>query len=112
MPRKEMTEVTRDCTIHMAKRLHKIQFKKRAPRAIREIVKFAQKEMRTYHVRVDPTLNRHVWSHGVRNVPRRIRMRLSRKKNDDDDAKYKFYTFVQLIEVDSFKELLTETISK
>ena len=47
MPRKELHEATRDCTIHLAKRVHKIQFKKRAPRAIREIKRFAEKEMRT-----------------------------------------------------------------
>ncbi len=47
MPRKELTESTRDYTIHLAKRVHKIAFKKRAPRAIREITKFAVKEMRT-----------------------------------------------------------------
>ena len=47
MPRKDLTEASRDYTIHLAKRVHKIAFKKRAPRAIREIVKFATKEMRT-----------------------------------------------------------------
>ena len=47
MPRKELNEATRDCTIHMGKAIHRIQFKKRAPRAIREIRKFAEKEMRT-----------------------------------------------------------------
>ena len=47
MPRKELSEATRDYNIHLAKRVHKIAFKKRAPRAIREITKFAEKEMRT-----------------------------------------------------------------
>ena len=47
MPRKELSEATRDYTIHLAKRVHKIPFKKRAPRAIREITSFAVKEMRT-----------------------------------------------------------------
>ena len=45
--KKEITAVTRDYTLNMHKRLHKIQFKKRAPRAIREIKRFAQKEMFT-----------------------------------------------------------------
>ena len=47
MPRKELTEATRDYTIHLAKCVHKIQFKKRAPRAIREIKRFVEKEMMT-----------------------------------------------------------------
>ena len=38
---------TRDYTIHMSKRLYGVNFKKRAPRAIAEIKKFAQKAMGT-----------------------------------------------------------------
>ena len=29
MPRKELNEATRDCTIHMSKAIHRIQLKKR-----------------------------------------------------------------------------------
>ena len=47
MPRKELSEATRDCTIHVSKRVHSVPFKKRAPRAIREIKRFAEKEMLT-----------------------------------------------------------------
>jgi large subunit ribosomal protein L31e len=39
--------VTREYTIQMSKRLQGITFKKRAARAIREIKKFAFKEMKT-----------------------------------------------------------------
>lgn len=39
--------VTRDYTIHMSKRLYGVTFKKRAPRAIKEIKLFAQKAMKT-----------------------------------------------------------------
>ena len=45
--KKETQPVTRDYSINLHKRLHKIQFKKRAPRAVREIRRFAQKEMFT-----------------------------------------------------------------
>jgi large subunit ribosomal protein L31e len=39
--------VTRDYTIHMSKRMYGVTFKKRAPRAIREIKQFAIKTMGT-----------------------------------------------------------------
>ena len=39
--------VTREYTIHMSKRLYGVTFKKRAPRAIREIKQFATKTMKT-----------------------------------------------------------------
>lgn len=54
--------VTREYTIHLHKRLHKVTFKKRAPRAVKEIRKFAQKVMRTKDVRLDVKLNKAVWS--------------------------------------------------
>jgi ribosomal protein L31E len=54
--------VTREYTINLGKRLHSITFKKRAPRAIKEIKKFAAKQMGTKDVRVDVKLNKAVWS--------------------------------------------------
>lgn len=43
-------------------------FKRRAPRAIKEIRKFAEKMMGTPDVRVDTRLNKHIWSQGVRYI--------------------------------------------
>lgn len=60
--------VTREYTINLHKRLHGIGFKKRAPRAIKEIRKFALKQMGTHDVRVDTRLNKQVWSKGIRFV--------------------------------------------
>lgn len=60
--------VTRECTIHLSKRVHGIGFKKRAPRAIKEIRKFAVKNMGTQDVRIDTRLNKHIWSKGIRYV--------------------------------------------
>jgi len=38
--KKGLTEITRDHTINLHKRIHKISFKDKAPRAVREIRKF------------------------------------------------------------------------
>ena len=38
-----------------------------------------------------------------RNVPFRMRVRLHRKRNDDDDSSNKFYTLVTHVHVESFK---------
>uniref|UniRef100_A0A7S2WUX3 60S ribosomal protein L31 n=1 Tax=Rhizochromulina marina TaxID=1034831 RepID=A0A7S2WUX3_9STRA len=107
-PRQDL--VTRECTIHLHKRLHGVTFKKRAPRAVREIKKFATKMMGTNDVRVDTKLNKALWSQGIRNVPRRVRLRLSRLRNDDEDAEEKLYTLVEYVHVKSFKELQTQTV--
>merc|ERR1711977_461079 len=93
--------VTREYTINLHKRLHSSTFKKRAPRAIRAIRKFAAGMMGTEDVRVHPQLNKAVWGKGVKNVPHRIRVRCERRRNDDEDAKEKLYTIVTHVMVDT-----------
>ncbi|KAH0505134.1 60S ribosomal protein L31 [Microtus ochrogaster] len=65
--------VTQEYTINIHKRIHGMGFKKSAPRALKEIRKFAMKEMGTPDVRIDTRLNKAVWAKGIRNVPYRIR---------------------------------------
>jgi large subunit ribosomal protein L31e len=104
--------ITRDYTIQLSKRVYKKQFKKRAPTAVKEIRKFAQKAMGTADIRIDTNLNKFIWKSGVKNVPTRVRVRLSRKRNDDEDADEKLYTLAQLVEVSSFKGLQTENVEE
>merc|ERR1719371_14936 len=47
--------------------------------------------MHTSDVRIDTALNHFLWSRGCRNVPRKVRIRVSRTQNEEDDAKEKFY---------------------
>ncbi|CAN6197860.1 unnamed protein product [Urochloa humidicola] len=74
-------------------------FKKKAPNAIKEIRKFAQKAMGTTDVRVDVKLNKHIWSSGIRSVPRRVRVRIARRRNDEEDAKEELYSLVTVAEI-------------
>ena len=106
--KKAIGPVTRDYTVNLHKRLHKATFKRKAPKAVKEIVKFAKQHMLTEDVRVDQRLNQFLWSNGVRNVPRRVRVRISRRRDEDAESGNKFYTLVQHIPVDSFKGLITE----
>merc|ERR1712127_729516 len=102
--------VSRDYTGHLAKRTHKTTFKSKTPKAIKAIKDFEEKAMKTKDIRLDPKVNKEVWKQGVRNPPKRIRVRLSRKRNEDKDSDEKLYTLVQLVEVSSFKGLQTETV--
>ncbi len=43
-------------------------FKKRAPRAVKELKKFAEKMMKTPDVRIDSKLNKEIWSQGIKFV--------------------------------------------
>merc|ERR1712203_741062 len=116
MPKEKKTKstlgevVTREYTINLHKRLHGIGFKYRAPRAIKEVKKFAEKQMGTNDVRIDTRLNKHLWSQGVRNVPFRVRVRLARLRNEDEDSVNKLYTLVTHVNVATFKGLQTENV--
>merc|ERR1711920_845851 len=100
MPKEKKTKstlgevVTREYTINLHKRLHGIGYKYRAPRAIKEVKKFAEKQMGTTDVRIDTRLNKRLWSQGVKNVPFRVRVRLARLRNEDEDSTNKLYTLV------------------
>jgi len=104
--------ITREYTINIHKRIHGMGFKKRAPRAIKEIRKFAEKQMGTSDVRIDTRLNKFIWSKGIRNVPYRVRVRLARKRNEDEDSANKLYTLVTYVNVPTFKGLQTENVDE
>ncbi|KAL7670985.1 hypothetical protein ACOME3_005900 [Neoechinorhynchus agilis] len=95
-------------TINLHKRIHKISFKRRAPRAIKAIRKFAQQAMKTEDVRIDTGLNKVIWATGVKHVPYRLRIRLERRRNEDKESKHKLYTVAFHVPVVSYKGLLTE----
>merc|ERR1711963_1349061 len=104
--------VAREYTIHMHKRVHGVQFKKRAPRAIKEIRAFAERAMGTKDVRLDPQLNKKVWECGIKGVPFRLRVRISRRRNDEEDAKEKLYSYVQAVNVKNPKGLQTAVVEE
>ncbi|KAF7122029.1 hypothetical protein CNMCM5793_009584 [Aspergillus hiratsukae] len=104
--------VTREYTINMHKRMHGVTFKKRAPRAIKEIRAFAEKAMGTTDVRLDPQLNKKVWEAGVKGVPFRLRVRISRKRNDEEGAKERLYSYVQAVNVKDAKGLHTAVVEE
>ncbi|XP_022663378.1 60S ribosomal protein L31-like [Varroa jacobsoni] len=106
----EKVLVTREYSINLHKKTYKVGLKKKAPRAIKSIREFAQKVMGTSDVRIDTRLNKHIWHRGIRSPPFRVRVRLSRKRNDDDDTEEKLYTLVTLVPVDSFKGLTTTVV--
>lgn len=92
--------------------MHRVAFKKRAPRAINEIRKFATLHMGTKDVRVDPKLNVHLWSRGIQGVERRMRLRISRRRNDEENAKERLFALVEPVNVPSAKGLNTVVVEE
>ncbi|XP_073747335.1 large ribosomal subunit protein eL31-like [Callorhinus ursinus] len=98
--------VTREYTINIPKPIHGADFKKRAPPALKEIRKFAMKEMGT------PRLDKVVWAKGIRNVPFRIRVWLYRKHKEDEDSPNKLYILVTYVPVTTFKNLQSVNVDE
>lgn len=107
--RKGLTETAIDTTINIHKLAHRATFKNKAPRAVSQIRKLVAKMMRTEDVRVDPKLNQAIWAQGIRNLPRRMRVRISRKRNEDESKSgSEWYSLVQHVNVDDFHGKLTQ----
>ncbi|XP_037058213.1 60S ribosomal protein L31-like [Peromyscus leucopus] len=96
--------VTGKYTINIHKSIHGVGFKKRAPRALEETWKFAMKEMGTPDVHIDTRLNKAVRAN--------IRVRLCRKRNEDEDSPNKLYTLVTYVPVTTFKNLQTVNVDE
>merc|ERR1719474_712213 len=87
--------VTREYTINLHKRIFGIGSKRRAPRAIKAVREFAVKQMATQ---------------GVKGVPCRVRVRLARKRNEDEDSVHKLYTYITHVPIASFKGVHTTNV--
>jgi large subunit ribosomal protein L31e len=79
---------------------------------VSEIRKFATAMMSTKTVKVDVELNKFVWHKGIRNVPTRVRVKLARTRNEDEDSKEKMCTTVTLVPVHGRSEFRNLTTSK
>lgn len=64
----------------------------------------------TKDVRLDPQLNKKVWEAGIKGVPFRLRVRISRKRNDEEGAEERLYSHVQAVNVKNPKGLHTATV--
>jgi large subunit ribosomal protein L31e len=52
-------------------------------------------------------LNKKVWEAGIKGVPYRLRVRISRKRNDEEGAAERLYSYVQAVNGKSAKGLQT-----
>merc|ERR1711907_299341 len=90
--RQKSETVTREYTINLHKLLHKrhLTFKERAPKAVKAIR-----------------------ARGIKSVPRRMRIQISRKRNDDEDATESFYSYVTAVDApNGAKGLQTKVIEE
>lgn len=51
-----------------------------------------------------------MWERGIKTVPHRMRLRLSRRRNDEEGAEEKLYTYVEAVNVKDVKGLQTVVV--
>lgn len=64
--------------------------------------------MGTEKVLINPSLNIGLWERGIRHVPHKLRLRITRKAGDGEDSSEQFVSEVEMVPVDSFNGLVTE----
>ncbi|XP_036351737.2 large ribosomal subunit protein eL31-like [Ochotona princeps] len=90
-------------TINIHKSIHRVDIKKLVRWALKQIWRFATKEMGTPDVCIDPRLNKAVWAKGIRNVLYHIHLRSTRKHKENEDSPHKLSTLVTYVLVTTFK---------
>ena len=95
--KRELQPLSRKMRVNLHKQCHGVQFKKKAPHAVKVIKELVKRNMLTKDVRIDPELNKEIWKNGVRNLPTRVEIIMERKKNEDEEeGQEKMYTLVKL----------------
>ena len=81
---------------------------RRTDRVINIIKEFTERHMQTDKVKIDQDLNRHIWSRGKKNPPRKIRLRMI--KEDDDTVVVSSY--IEEKRTESESEEISEVVEK
>ena len=96
-------------TVNLAKAWDTPKYR-RTDRVINIIKEFTQRHMQTDKVKIDQDLNRHIWSRGKKNPPRKIRLRTV--KEDDDTVVVSSYIEERRTETESEETISEELVKK
>jgi large subunit ribosomal protein L31e len=100
---------TRIYTVNLAKAWDTPKYR-RTDRVINIIKEFTQHHMQTDKVKIDQDLNRHIWSRGKTNPPRKIRLRMI--KEDDDTVIVSSFTEEKMSEPESEESVAEESVAE
>ena len=102
-------DTTRIYTVNLAKAWDTPKYR-RTDRVINIIKEFTQHHMQTDKVKIDQDLNRHIWSRGKTNPPRKIRLRMI--KEDDDTVVVSSFIEEKMSEPETEESVAEEPVVK
>ena len=76
-----MSEIERIYTIPLGKAWN-VQNYRKSEKAISIIRSFVNRHMKPSSIIIDPSVNEHIWRRGIRNPPRKIRVKLLKDEDD------------------------------
>jgi len=100
---------TRIYTVNLAKAWDTPKYR-RTDRVINIIKEFTQRHMQTDKVKIDQDLNRHIWSRGKTNPPRKIRLRMI--KEDDDTVVVSSFIEEKMSEPETEESVAEESVAE
>lgn len=100
---------TRIYTVNLAKAWDTPKYR-RTDRVINIIKEFTQHHMQTDKVKIDQDLNRHIWSRGKTNPPRKIRLRMI--KEDDDTVVVSSFIEEKMSEPETEESVAEESVAE
>ena len=100
---------TRIYTVNLAKAWDTPKYR-RTDRVINIIKEFTQRHMQTDKVKIDQDLNRHIWSRGKTNPPRKIRLRMI--KEDDDTVVVSSFIEEKMSEPETEESVAEELVAE
>jgi large subunit ribosomal protein L31e len=102
-------DTTRIYTVNLAKAWDTPKYR-RTDRVINIIKEFTQHHMQTDKVKIDQDLNRHIWSRGKTNPPRKIRLRMI--KEDDDTVVVSSFIEEKMSEPETEESVAEESVAE
>ena len=100
---------TRIYTVNLAKAWDTPKYR-RTDRVINIIKEFTQHHMQSDKVKIDQDLNRHIWSRGKTNPPRKIRLRMI--KEDDDTVVVSSFIEEKMSEPETEESVAEESVAE
>merc|ERR1719499_3028324 len=67
--------------------------------------------MGTEKVKLEAGLNKAVWAKGIRNIPRRIRVRISRQLDDEEDRQDDYISVVSHVDIPENERMSTRVVT-
>ena len=96
-------------TVNLAKAWDTPKYR-RTDRVINIIKEFTQRHMQSDKVKIDQDLNRHIWSRGKTNPPRKIRLRMI--KEDDDTVVVSSFIEEKMSEPETEESVAEESVAE